>query len=64
MKVTPRGELANEVDRVKGEAALLQALDSDFVIRAEEIYQWDERLYVFLDYMDGKEITNVIMAYH
>ena len=39
-------------------------LNSQYVINSEAIYEWNCRLYVFLDYMDGYEITNVIKDYN
>ena len=56
--------IENEKERVKGENALLQLINSEHVIKAEEIYEFDDRLYLFLDYMDGKELTTIIKHFH
>jgi len=64
MKATVKGTIENEKERVKGENALLQLINSEHVIKAEEIYEFDDRLYLFLDYMDGKELTTIIKHFH
>ena len=51
-------------DHTKAETALMQRINSPFVMRAEEIYQYNGRLYIFLEYMDGNEITNIITYFH
>lgn len=64
MKATLKGTLETEKSRISGENALLQYIDCEYVVKAEAIYEFDERMYVFLDYMDGRELTNVISACH
>ena len=63
MKVTALGTMDTDKKRIYAESCLLRTLKSDFVTSCDAIYEWNERLYVFLDYMDGNEITNVIVGY-
>ena len=63
MKVTALETLETDKKRIYAESCLIRALRSDFVISCDAIYEWKERLYIFLDYMDGNEITNVIVGY-
>lgn len=43
---------------------MLQLIDSEHVIKAEEIYEWNDKLYLFLEFMDGKELTEIISNFH
>ena len=49
---------------IKQENKLLQLIDSEYVIKISEIYEWENKLYMLLPYMDGKSLTNVIEDYH
>ena len=60
MKVSAKGSLNIEKDRVTGESKLLQAIDSENIINAVEIILWDKRLYIFLEYMEGGSMTSII----
>ena len=53
-----------EAKRIRGENQLLQMIDSEHVIKAVDIYNFNNRTYLFLDYMDGKELTKVIENFH
>ena len=64
MKCTMKGQIDKEKPRLSGEHQLLRLINSDYVIKAEEIYEYDDRLFLFLDYMDGKELTQIITKYH
>ena len=63
MKVTNEGLEDEKVKRIRGENQLLQMIDSEHVIKAIDIYNFNNRTYLFLDYMDGKELTKVIEGY-
>ena len=51
-------------DHTKAEAALMQMINSPYVMRADEIYVHNHKLYIILEYMDGNEITKIINDYH
>ena len=51
-------------DHTKAETALMQRINSPFVMRADEIYQHNNKLYIILEYMDGNEITKIINDFH
>ena len=42
----------------------MQKINSPFVMRAEEIYQHEQKLYIILEYMDGNAITKIIEGFH
>ena len=46
------------------ESCLLKTLSSPYIVNVEEIFDWDNRLYVFLDYMDGGSIDDIIKRSH
>jgi len=60
MKLSPADAAEQERDRVAGESALLSSINSPYIIKAEEIYEWTNRIFVFLDFMDEGELTHVI----
>ena len=39
-------------------------IDSDYVMKPEEIYEWNDRFYLCLEYMDGKDLSKIITNYH
>ena len=48
---------SESVDHIKAETLLMQIINSPYVMKAEEIYQHNNRLFIILEYMDGNEIT-------
>lgn len=38
----------------------MQIIDSDHVMKATEIYVQDDKIFMILEFMDGKELTKVI----
>ena len=64
MKVTDKGSAVSEKAKISGEHQLLQIIDSDYVIKAEGIYEHNERLILLLEFMDGKELTKILTDYH
>ena len=42
------------------ESCLLKTLSSPYIVNVEEIFEWQHRLFVFLDYMDGGSIDDII----
>ena len=48
---------SSKKDLIKQENKLLQLINSDFVMKAEAIYEWEDKLFIFLEFMDGKELT-------
>ena len=52
--------VSGSTDHTKAEAALMQMINSDYVMRAVEIYVHNHKLYIILEYMDGNEITKII----
>ena len=54
IKETP---VSTSTDHTKAETALMQSINSPFVMRADEIYEHKDKLYIVLEYMDGNEIT-------
>ena len=48
-----------QTELIKQENKLLQIINSDYVMRAEAIYEYNERLYLFLEFMDGKSLTEI-----
>ena len=64
MKVTNEGVDDEKTKRIRGENQLLQMIDSDHVIKAVDIYNFNDRTYLFLDYMNGKELTKVIESFY
>ena len=65
MKVTNEGGLEDEkAKRIRGENQLLQMINSEHVIKAVDIYNFNNQTYLFLDYMNGKELTKVIESFH
>ena len=64
MKVTNEGLEDEKAKRIRGENQLLQMIDSEHVIKAVDIYNHNDRTYLFLDYMNGKELTKVIESFH
>ena len=61
MKETP---VSASTDHTKAETALMQRINSPFVMRADEIYEHNGKLYIILEYMDGNEITKIITDFH
>ena len=53
-----------EKDRIRGESALLTAISSPYIVNCQEIFEFQSRLYVFLDYMDGGSLTKFIENYY
>ena len=43
---------------------MLQLIKSEHVIKLSEIYEWQNKLYLFLEYMDGMSLNKIIMHYH
>ena len=56
--------VSGSTDHTKAEAALMQMINSDYVMRAVEIYVHNHKLYIILEYMDGNEITKIITDFH
>ena len=59
-------ENATDIDkeRVKGESALLAAINSDYLVNCVEVYEFQNRLFVFLDYMEGGSLNKFIENYY
>ena len=64
MKITDKDSAVSEKAKISGEHQLLQIIDSDYVIKAEGIYEHNERLILLLEFMDGKELTKILTDYH
>ena len=43
---------------------MIRMIDSEYVMKAEEIYEWKDRFYLCLEYMDGKDLSRIITDYH
>lgn len=46
------------------ESCLLKTLSSPYIVNVEEIFEWGHRLFVFLDYMEGGSIDDIIKHSH
>ena len=59
-------ENANDSDRerIRGESALLAAINSEYLVNCVEIYEFQSRLFVFLDYMEGGSLNKFIESYY
>lgn len=44
------------------ECSLISFLDSEQLIRCEEVYDYQDRLWIFLELMEGGDLTNIILA--
>jgi serine/threonine protein kinase len=63
MKVSPAIPLEQEVAK-PGENTILRLLGiSQHIIKVKDIYLWEGQIFTILDYMDGRELTNVIREY-
>ena len=50
--------------RIKQENYLLQLLNSEYVIQGAFIYEYEGYMYIFLEFMDGKELTQIFAKYN
>ena len=57
-------ESTDRHDYLKAETKLMQIIDSPYVMKAEEIYEYKKRVYIIMEFMDGKEITQIIDDFH
>ena len=39
---------------------MLKTLQSPYIVNVEEIFDWNQRLFVFLDYMEGGSLDAII----
>ena len=62
-KKTPSGDEEIADKRIHAEICLLQAINSDYIINAHDIHKYDGSLYIFLEYMDGGDMTKIIQEY-
>ena len=46
---------------VINECSLIAFLDSDQLIKCEEVYDYQDRLWIFLELMEGGDLTNIIV---
>ena len=60
LKVGSNDASENEKERIRGESALLAAISSEYLVNCEEIYEYNSRLYVFLDFMEGGSLNEFI----
>ena len=60
MKASPKKQAKQEALRVIGEHQLMQAINSDFIMKAEEVYQYNERIVIVSDWMDGGDLTKFL----
>ena len=42
----------------------MQVIDSDYTMSVLEIYEYNEKIYLILDHMDGSELTRLITKFH
>ena len=54
----------SDIDRIRGESALLAAINSEYLVNCVEIYDYESRLYVFLEYMDGGSLNKFVENYY
>ena len=54
----------SDKEKVRGESALLAAINSEYLVNCEEIYEFQSRLFVFLDYMEGGSLSKFINDYY
>ena len=58
--MTPRTIL--EKNTFLNEFRIFSAFQSDQILRCEEVYVWQKKIFAFLDLMDGGSLTAIVMA--
>ena len=64
LKLGAENATDTDKERVKGESALLAAINSDYLVNCEEVYEFQNRLFVFLDFMEGGSLNKFIENYY
>ena len=64
LKLGEENASEGDKEKVRGESALLAAINSEYLVNCEEIYEFQSRLFVFLDYMEGGSLSTFINDYH
>ena len=49
---------------LKQEHLLLQLIDSDYVMKIEEIYEFNNKIYLLEEFMDGESLEKIIKRFH
>ena len=52
-----------ETTSIKNECALIKALNSPYLVQCEEVFEFNEELFVFLELMDG-DLSHIISQHH
>ena len=55
---------APDIDRLKSECFLLQSIDSEHVLKPRSIYEWNNKIHLIFEYMDGESFDKVITKCH
>ena len=58
LKATKGGEL--EKQSVINECSLIKALNSEHIVTCEEVFDWENKIYVFLELMDGGDLSKIV----
>lgn len=53
-------EESREKERMEGESLLLASINSDYIVKAEAIYNFEGSVYVLLEYMDGGALNKLV----
>lgn len=55
------GATRAEKQAVINEASLIAFLDSDEIIKCVDVYQYNNRIWIFLEFMENGPLTNVVI---
>ena len=64
VKASPKNSATIEAKRVMGEHSLMQSIQSDFIMKANEVFNFNERIVIVLDWMEGGALTEMINLTH
>ena len=64
IKASAKNSAANEAARVMGEHRLMQSIQSDYIMKAIEVFNFNERIVIVLDWMEGGALTDMINLTH
>ena len=64
VKASPKNSATTEAARVMGEHRLMQSISSDYIMKANEVFNYNERIVIVLDWMEGGALTDMINLTH
>ena len=55
------GKTLAERQSVINECSLIKALNSEYLVQVEDVFEYENRVYIFLEMTEGGDLSNIVI---